>query len=177
MRKIVLYTTCLVILAGVGACDSSDCPLNNTVAQVSNIYRSDNGTALTLSDTLTVVLHDSVILNRQTGATTLSLPMSYSGKSDTLVFRYAPQQEQTDSLSTPIYICDTIIITKSNQPHFISLDCPTLVYHTIQSVNWSHRTPDSVFRYAIDSVSINNQEVTNNPQENLQIFYSVYEQQ
>lgn len=177
MRKTVLYIICLVVLAGVGACDSSDCPLNNTVAQVSNIYRSDNGTALTLGDTLTVVLHDSVILNRQTSASTLSLPMSYSGESDTLVFRYAPQQEQTDFLFTPIYICDTLVITKSNQPHFISLDCPTLVFHTIKSVNWSHRTPDNVFRYAIDSVSIKNPEVTNNPQENLQIFYSVYEQQ
>lgn len=171
MRKIAQYTAiCLAIILSFGACDSSDCPLNNTVAQVSNIFRSDNGKALTLGDTLTVLIHDSVILNRQTGASSLSLPMSYEGESDTLVFRYAPQEQDTCTT-------DTLIITKSNQSHFISLDCPTLVFHTITGVNWSRRIPDQTFRYAIDSVSIKNADVTNNPQENIQIFYSVYEQQ
>ncbi len=177
MRKIAHYIICLVIITGFCACDSSDCPLNNTVSQVCNIYRKDNGAALTLNDTLTVVLRDSVILNRQTGATTINLPMSYNGESDTLVFRYAPTQERLDTLVAPLFVCDTLIISKSNQPHFVSLDCPTLVFHTINSVSWSHRAPDETFRYAIDSVSIKNPKVTNNLQENLQIFYSVYEQQ
>lgn len=175
MKIARLITIGVTTLAVLGACDSSDCPLNNTVSQVCNVYRSDNGASLTLSDTLTVLLHDSVVLNRQTAASTLSLPMSYEGGSDTLVFRYTPQQALSDTLNTLTYATDTLIITKSNQPHFVSLDCPTMVFHTISGVSWTRRTPDETFRYAIDSVAIKNAEVTNNPQENLQIFYSVYE--
>lgn len=159
----------VVVATGLCACDSSDCPLNNTVSQVCNIYRSDNGAALTLEDTLTVMIRDSVILNRMTGASTISLPLSYNNLTDTLVFLYCPQGEET-------HAADTVFVTKTNEPHFISLDCPTLVFHTISAVSWSRRTPSESFRYAIDSIGIKSPEVTNDLKENLQIFFSVYDE-
>lgn len=155
------------LLLCFAGCSSSDCPLNNTVMQKCGFYNED-GSVLTISDTLTISIRDSVILNRLTDGSTIMLPMSYSGDIDTLVFHYKPQGTNTS-------VSDTIIISKTNSPHFVSLDCARSMFHTITGVKWSERTPDETYRYAISDITIRNNEVNYDEKENLQIYFAVFQ--
>lgn len=155
------------MMAVVAACGTTDCPLNNTVRQVSKFYTTD-GTPLTIEDTLIVTSRDSIILNRATKSNIVMLPMSYNGDIDTIVMRYKPQGEIPAAV-------DTIFIHKTNVPHYISLDCGTGVFHTITDVKWTRRTPTAHNRYAIDSIAIKNNTVTYDEKENLQIYFAVYQ--
>lgn len=166
MKRILLHIISLVFVAMVMSCSSSDCPLTNTVMQKVGFYSSD-GSQLTVGDTLTVMVSDSVILNRLTGGTSVRLPMSYSAAADTLVFCFTPE-------GATMPATDTIVIDKTNTPHFVSLDCARSMFHTITAVSWSRRSPDETYTYAIDSVALINPEVNYEEKENLQIYFSVY---
>lgn len=148
-------------------CNANDCPLNNTVRLVCGFYNSANDSTVAVGDTLTISVRDSVILNRSTATATVSLPMSYAAPADTLVFRYTPAGSETG-------ITDTLIVSKTNEPHIVSLECGTSVYHTITAVSHSHRTPDATFQYAIDSVAVTKSEVNFDAQENIKIYYNMY---
>lgn len=130
-------------------------------------YNTD-GTKLTLTDTLTVTVRDSVILNRLTNGMSIILPMSYSADADTLVFHYKPQDVDKDET-------DTVIITKTNTPHFISLECARAMYHTITGVSNSNRIPDDIYRFAINKVEITNPQVNYDEKENLKIYFTVHQ--
>ena len=133
--------------------------------QKCGFYNTD-GTSLTLSDTLTVTVRDSIILNRLTNGTSIRLPMSYNAKADTLVFHYKPE----GALQS---ISDTVVVTKTNTPHFVSLDCARSMFHNITNVTWSHRIPDETYKYAIQQVVVKNADVNYEERENLQIFFTV----
>ncbi len=145
MKKLLLLITCAIVLA---ACSSIECPLNNTVYANYTICKSD-GTPDMLSDTLTVFTkrhtpdEDTVKLNRFIDASTFSLPMSYTGETDVLIF------EMRDTLHNVVY--DTITISKTNTPHFESTECGPAYFHTIEGV--------STTNHKIESVTINDTEV------------------
>lgn len=149
-------------------CNSNDCPLNNTVRLVCGFYTANGDSTITVSDTITVSVRDSVILNRAVAAATISLPMSYAGDADTLVFLYTPAGSESSAT-------DTLIVSKTNEPHIVSLECGTSVFHVINDVSHSRRTPDETYRYAIDSVVINNSNVNFDAQENLKIYFSLHQ--
>ncbi len=155
------------LLAVVVSCSSSDCPLNNTVMQKCVFYGAD-GKSLTIGDTLTVTVRDSVVLNRLTDGTSIKLPMSYNAAADTLVFQFKPAD-------ATVAMTDTVIVAKTNTPHFVSLDCARSMFHTITGVSCSKRKPDATYKYAIEKVVITNAEVNYDEQENLQIFFDVYQ--
>lgn len=163
IRNIICATATAIVAA---SCTSNDCPLNNTVSLICGFYNSNDGSAISIGNTLTVTLRDSIILNRSIGASTIALPMSYSAETDTLVFVYSP----VDSIAG---ISDTLTLSKTNQAHFISLECGTKVFHTITAVNHTLRTADKIHRYAIDSIVVSNPNVNFDGQENLKIYYTV----
>ena len=154
------------MLLSLGACNSTDCPLNSIVLQQMHFYGRD-GAKITMGDTLTVTLRDSIILNRALGQGSVSLPMSYAGERDTLVFHYTA----TNALESAT---DTLIVSKTNTPHFVSLECGRVVYHSITDVKWTRRAPSAECRYAIDSIAVKNPEVSTYAQENLQIYFNIY---
>ena len=150
----------------VAGCNGNDCPLNNSVRLVCGFYSGDS--TVTIGDTLTIAVRDSVILNRSVATSTVSLPMSYTGEADTLVFLYTPDGSE-------VSVTDTLIISKTNEPHIVSFECGTSVFHAISAVTHSRRTPDDTFRYAIDSVVVNHNAVNFDAQENLKIYYRLYQ--
>jgi len=154
------------VMMGLAACSSSDCPLNNVVLKKMNFYTTD-GSSLTITDTLTITVRDSVILNHATDESTVSLPMSYAADTDTLVLHFTPKG--SDYSAT-----DTIIISKTNEPHFVSLECAKVINHTITDVKWSRRTPTATHRFAIDSIGVKNKVVNTDAKENLQIYFTVH---
>lgn len=166
---LALLTIALVLAAGLmlTACSSTDCPLNNVVLQQIHFYDT-SGKKQTVQDTLTITVRDSIVLNRATGLGELKLPMSYEAASDTLVFRYA-------ATGATVSATDTVIISKTNTPHFVSLECSKVIYHNITDIKWSRRTPTPECRYAIDSIAVKNPEVNTDAKENLQIYFSIYQ--
>ena len=143
MRKIIVAAAAA---AAICSCSSVDCPVQNTVYTVYDVY-SRAGVADTLRDTLTVSTTrrdgtDSVLLNRISKVTTFDLPISYNDPEDTLFFEFK------DNTS---YTLDTVYIKKDNFPHFESVDCNISFFHNITGVRHT--------RNIIDSIAINKQSV------------------
>ena len=148
MMKSRFCLVSVVMVAALSACSSIDCPLNNRVMAVFRMA----GTAAPLADTLTVSTtlseaegNDTVLVNRVTDADSIKLPMSYSRTSDTYIFSLIRK-------GAAVTVTDTVRVRKANIPHFESVDCNPSMFHTVQSVDYT--------RNAIDSIKINNEQVT-----------------
>ena len=137
------------------ACTSIDCPLDHTVEAK---YKIMGDGAFT--DTLYVATQrtdgiDSVLLNRLTATDSFYLPMSYAHEED--VYYYL----LSDTLGHSTI--DTVWISKTNQPHFTSIDCSASFFHTLTGVRNT--------RHAIDHIQIINKEVTYDATKtNIQIY-------
>ena len=79
---------------------------------------------------------DTVLLNKALGVDSFSIPLSYSHDTDEFYFDIHP----TDGDRT----LDTVTISKSNEPHFESVDCQATMFHTLQQVTYTHNRIDSV---------------------------------
>lgn len=145
MQRLTVAT--LVALAFT-ACTSIDCPVENVVETSYKLLKAD-GTQDTLStDTLTISTtrrdgNDTVLLNRSLNTTAFTLPISSGAETDTLLL------ELTDSLGSTY---NYIYVTKTDQPHFESVDCSMSHFHTITNVTWSGSDIDSV---VINKTSVN----------------------
>lgn len=141
MKKLPFLLFAFLLLAV--ACSSIDCPVENVVATVYKLKKSD-GTADTLKDSLTVISHrsngsDTAVLSYCVKTTMFQLPIGYTNPEDTLYFVVKKEGE--------IYR-DTVFVKKDNQPHFESVDCKISFFHTITSVKLATHN-------AIDSIVIN----------------------
>lgn len=149
----VLAAVALVV--GLSACSSVDCPLNNTVYANYKLM----GAVKTLPDTLTISTvrsdgSDSVLINQQVNTDSFLLPMSCGHDVDELHLR-------TNSL------LDTVWVTKTNTPHFESVDCGVAYFHVITGVRYT--------RHAIDSIAINHKEVNYDAtQQHFHIYFKEY---
>lgn len=163
-------STCLLILVGItfSACASSDCPLNNTVNMVVNFYNSQTGYKENINETMSIYVsgkRDTLLINRIKNFNTLKLPLSYTGATDTLLMRF---------LTEDGFVTDTLYLSHTNQPHFVSLECSTAYFHTLTDTKSSHRQPSADFPTAIDSIVIANPSINYDEKENLKIYFSHY---
>jgi hypothetical protein len=147
------------------ACESVTCPLNNTVESKYGFYAAQynekgelvTGTAIGIGDTLTVTLlgADSVILNRQTNKSDMSLPVSFYLDEDSIELAF------TDTLSRTGR--DTIWVSKRNQHHWDDPSCPVHMWHEVTAVRSSHNL--------IDTVLVTNPDINYDGLENFQIYF------
>lgn len=153
-RKLLLIISSVVLLA---ACESYDCTLYNYVGCYGLFYQ--DGAVATLKDTLTITAGKSgpVLLNRSINKSKFNVPLSYWQEEDTLVLSVKGK----DTEGEPYLIQDTIWVTKSNQVHYESPDCPTTLFHEIQSVRSTHEF--------IESINIIRSSVNYETTDNLQI--------
>ncbi len=145
----------------LGSCSSTDCPLNNVVQCHYTFYSSETKKAVAYTDTLSVVTADSVVLNKLVNSQTFALPISYGMAEDTLHFQFRTP-ERTDNTR--------IIVTHTNTPHFVSLECGTSYFHQITRVTTSSDSSSPI----IDSVIVSNKDVNYNQNENIRIYLSNY---
>ncbi|MBP5393893.1 MAG: hypothetical protein J6Y59_08775 [Bacteroidaceae bacterium] len=131
-RRLLLIVSSVLLLA---ACESYDCTLYNYVGCYGTFYQDD--AMVSLNDTLTITAGQSgpVLLNKAVGTSKLNVPLSYWQEEDTLVLTVKGEYN---------LVQDTIWITKSNQVHYESPDCPTTLFHTIQGVRSTHEFIDSI---------------------------------
>lgn len=150
----------IILLTMVG-CESIDCTLNNIVACKVGFYDSESGSAIAFSDTLTVTATgtDSVLLNRAVGVKSVSLPMSYDKEADTLSYRLYNSQTGLD-------LQLVMRVEKTNTPHFESPDCPTTMFHQLQSVTY-----DTHHHTFVDSIVIANPLVNYDATEHIKIYF------
>lgn len=144
MRKATLISALTVLI--LSACTSIDCPVDNIVATVCTLYKPDGVTPDTLrTDTLTITSPlsqsgDTTLVNRLVNATTIQLPVSYFQPVDTLYLTLA------DTLTTSQHKVyhDTVYISKTNTPHFESVDCNMSYFHEITEISHTHHRIDSI---------------------------------
>ncbi len=132
----------------LSACSGIECPLDSLVYTQYQLMKA-GGEADTLRDTLTITTtqgngNDTVVLNRMVNATEFTLPISYTNDSDVFHFHV------TDTLG--VTTSDQVVVSKTNRPHFESVNCAPAYFHTITAVTWTGN--------AIDSIVITNAEVT-----------------
>ena len=106
------------------------------------------GDSVSVSEVITIStdrheLEDSVLLNKFTGKATFSIPMSYTQEEDVLYIEVAGDNYT--------YI-DTVRVEKESHPHFESVDCNPIFFHTLKHVTTTH--------HAIDSITIHNKNVS-----------------
>ncbi len=141
------------MIAGLGlsACSSIDCPLNNRTYASFKLA----GDVTKLVDTLTVSTprnidnpeEDTVLINRLVDTDSLSLPMSYQRTEDIYIFTFVQKDTELKNI-------DTLWVSKENEPHFESVDCNPVMFHTIKDVRFTQR--------AIDDIKVNYNKVTYN---------------
>lgn len=141
------------MIAGLGlsACSSIDCPLNNRTYASFRLA----GDVTKLVDTLTVSTprnidnpeEDTVLINRLVDTDSLSLPMSYQRTEDIYIFTFVQKDTELKTI-------DTLWVSKENEPHFESVDCNPVMFHTIKDVRFTQR--------AIDDIKVNYNKVTYN---------------
>ena len=136
---------------GLSACSSIDCPLNNRTYASFKLA----GDVTKLVDTLTVSTprnidnpeEDTVLINRLVDTDSLSLPMSYQRTEDVYIFTFVQKDTELKTI-------DTLWVSKENEPHFESVDCNPVMFHTIKDVRFTQR--------AIDDIKVNYNKVTYN---------------
>lgn len=143
----------VAMIAGLGlsACSSIDCPLNNRTYASFKLA----GDVTKLVDTLTVSTprnidnpeEDTVLINRLVDTDSLSLPMSYQHTEDIYIFTFVQKDTELKTI-------DTLWVSKENEPHFESVDCNPVMFHTIKDVRFTQR--------AIDDIKVNYNKVTYN---------------
>lgn len=146
-------TLVVAMIAGLGlsACSSIDCPLNNRTYASFKLA----GEVTKLVDTLTVSTprnidnpeEDTVLINRLVDTDSLSLPMSYQRTEDIYIFTFVQKDTELKTI-------DTLWVSKENEPHFESVDCNPVMFHTIKDVRFTQR--------AIDDIKVNYNKVTYN---------------
>ena len=152
MRQRLLFILSSLLL--FAACESYDCTLYNTVAMYS--FFDQDGEIVAISDTLTVTAcgTDAVLLNNAENTSKLTLPLSYWQPEDTLVLTV----KGINSEGIGYLLRDTVWITKTNQVHYESPECPTTLFHTIQDVR---STNEFIKFITIERSSVNYENTTN----------------
>ncbi|MEG1839055.1 MAG: DUF6452 family protein [Bacteroidaceae bacterium] len=148
-----------LLIIGLVGCSESDCPLQTRPMVRFNFYDVNNPTkAIAFKDSLSVITTntvttqgDSILINKETGASKVVVPLSYVNQETTYILKYSKT------------LSDTLWVSHVNTEHFISIECGMTVYSHIQSIK-------STF-HLIESVSVRNPEIDNNEKENIQIFY------
>lgn len=158
-RHITKLTAACAMAIAVAACEGINCTLNNVVMLNVGFYDSATGKHIELNDTIMVTATgtDSVLYNRGTKTSALTLPMSFWQAADTLTFTVYGENYEFE---------DFITISKTNVEHYESPDCPTTMFHAITGVDFA-----SPFG-TVDSIVVSKPSVNYDTQENLKIYYN-----
>ncbi len=105
------------------------------------------------TETVSDVRNDTVLLNKSNTLTSASLPMSYTGTADTLVFHYGS-----------ITAKDTVIISHTPYPFVEMPECGSYMFHTLTGIRCNTNA-------AIDRIEIANANVNYEGQENIKIYF------
>ena len=135
------WVAAMVLL--VTACSSIDCPLSSRVYTKYKLA----GKVDKISGKLTAIIdlgdgNDSTWFNQITAVDSFEIPMSYQREENKI--RLVLESEDTTYY-------DTIVVKKTDIPHFEAVDCSPAFFHHIEGIGYT--------RNCIDSIVINNPNV------------------
>ena len=158
MRQLpILIPLAALLLCLLPACEVENCP-PNALSFACFTLKDGNGKNVSFSTPLTVVgiktaggttVCDTLI-NQESGASRLSLPLSYADET-----RFVLRYSETEA--------DTVTVRHRNIPHFLNIDCGTMMFHEVTHV--------STTRHAIDSIVLTNPNIDNYEKENVKIYF------
>lgn len=139
-QYMLIVMGCMLLIT---ACTSIDCPLNNHVYT----YYQVAGEETLFAGPLTISTNrsdgsDSICINQDTYISKFGLPISYQGTFDTFYFVYDIDES----------VIDTVVVEKTDQPHFESIECNPIFFHTIKGIQYT--------KNMIDSITIKDAQVT-----------------
>ena len=154
LKKATLMLACAA--AFLAGCDNGyDCSLNNTAYNRMGFYSALTKERYTHPGPIDVSLmvngKDSLFINHITDADEISLPMSYTQDIDTVIFLYEDGMR------------DSLYITHSNEPYYQSMECGTLMFHSISEVEHT-----GVW---MEKAAIKNKKVNFKGNENIKIYF------
>ncbi|KAA6325404.1 hypothetical protein EZS27_025382 [termite gut metagenome] len=162
-KKSLKYLFIIILIACpwagiiISSCsEDTDCSMAGRAMLQCNVYAHEDGTLVKVALTqLTVTAFDtdSIIINAQTNAQNISLPLRYTQETTVFVLHYGGNEEMKD----------TITIHHDNISHFISLECGYDMQQSVADVAYT--------RHVLDSLSVKNININMNGQENVQLFY------
>lgn len=165
-----LFTTSLLIYS----CNEDTCPLNTVSLAHFDFADAKNGKSITLTNPVNVtgfiiadvtlkdtladgtiketIVKDSVISDTlyNSATTSLSLPMSYTGKTN-----YVIHYNET--------MKDTIVVNYKVIPFLENIACGTLMFYYVNSFTYTNNV--------IDSVALTNPDIKNEEKRNFTIYY------
>ncbi len=156
MKRLSKLLLALLPFAIVG-CDDIDCTLNNVVLCNYYFYSSEEGSAVAIADTLTVMAWgtDSILYNKGVSTSSVSVPMSYWMEADTLQFMIVGENYAQECI---------FVVEKTNTEYFESPDCPAAMFHEITNVTY--------LSDIIDSVVVTRSDVNFLQDENIRIYFN-----
>lgn len=182
MRKLAALFGFILFLTILFGCEVENCPPNSmTYAHFSLV--DQHGRAFKSSDTISIIgqietdvvvyetlpdgtqqshtVYDSLVndtfINREVGANSFKLPLSYANQTR-FIFVYRGLNESFRGE-------DTIDIYHNNIPYFTNLDCGTMMFYTITQTQTTH--------HRLDSLVVTNSNIDNYDKENFKIYYTV----
>ena len=145
--------------------EDDDCSGNARHMLTAGIYTifQVEGEKVSIPDTLDMVNvyafgTDSVIINNQSNASKLSLPLRTNKEETTLVLSYVASSDTTNMIPR-----DTIVFRHLNTPYFLTLDCNFAVKQELTDVSYT--------THLLDSVVIVNPTAAIDGTENIKIYY------
>lgn len=159
------------ILLSTMACTSIDCPLDNQVAMVVKFYDASSQKSTNFSQTLSVYglknEIEELLFNQGQGLKEIQIPLNAASDTDTLLFKFSDGTNTTT---------ERLVLQHARQQHFESLDCPSVTFHTLQSV--THKADKSTsLPVVIDHISIANPNVQYEDIEHLKVYLRTPTQQ
>ncbi|MBR3455938.1 MAG: hypothetical protein IKH26_11500 [Bacteroidaceae bacterium] len=120
---------------------------------VTSKTRIDSLVSQGYKEVVSIIRHDSILINQVVNASHLELPMAYFNKADTLVFDYFNLMNN-----------DTIYIDHDNMPQVNLPECGSYMFHRITGVKNTNA--------AIDKLEITNPNVNYERKENIRIHFA-----
>lgn len=162
LARIILPAAAAAMIVA-GGCNTSGCLENRNSIPLAGFYSYGTGDAIAI-DSLAVggigAPGDSLLLAPGRASQQVYLPLRSSATETAFFIAY----EQRDLRSTPP---DTITLTYSSEPRFVSEDCGAMYYYRLRRVGHT--------RHLIDSVGVADSLITNTDIERLRIYFRTAE--
>jgi hypothetical protein len=147
----------LLAAVALTGCYSNNCPLTTISYAHFDFYGSTSKKAVSYNSTMTVAGYPmdyedqaDTIYNAESSLSSLSLPLSYTSQT-TYVLHY------TDLMK------DVITIQHRNIPFVSDIECGTMMFYEIESIDYTTN--------AIDSIVVKNADINNEEKQNFIIYF------
>lgn len=164
LKRLYIAITLVSILLLLASCGSNGCYENRSSIPMAKFYAYNYPTKTVSIDSISIYgigqRNDSLLLDCARRVSSLQLPLRNDADTTQYVIRY-----ETKSIPSSSLYNDTLTWIYTRYPYFISGDCGVVFNYAIDTVLYT--------RNMLDSVAVMVDEVTNQDQETIRLYYYV----